>query len=113
MADFKPNTPYTVPFKVLTPTIKTVRGVDTKTFTEHEDVFFCSFKSFGGTEKTVNDVLVVEDTAVIETWYTTVIQSNCNIKIDDKVYEILGTPENINMRYQYLKFKVRAIKGGV
>lgn len=113
MANYKPNTPYNIPFKLLIPTTKKVKGVTTKIFKELEEVFYCSFRSFGGTETTVNDKLVVEDTAVIETWFDPQIKSNCNIKIDDNVYEILGTPENIEMRNQYLKFKVRLIKGGV
>ena len=29
-----------------------------------------------------------------------------------KVYEILGEVENIDMRNQFAKFKVRAVKGG-
>lgn len=110
--DYKPNTPFNVPFKVLIPTVTKVKGVTTKTFNESNDTFYCSFKTFGGTEKVVNDVLIVEDTAVIETWYDSTITSDCNIKIDDNVYEILGTPENINMQSQYLKFKVRLVRGG-
>ena len=33
-------------------------------------------------------------------------------EIDGTTYEVLGTPENIGMRNQYLVAKVRAVKGG-
>lgn len=112
MADFKPNTPYNVPCFLLTASETRVKGVLTKTYTKSATPFFASVRTFGGTEKVVNDVIVLEDTATIETWYDPNITSNCRVEINSQQYEILGTPENINMRNQYLVFKVRAIKGG-
>ena len=112
MADFKPNTPYNVPFFLMVPEEKKVKGVITKTFTKIEEPFYCSFRTFGGTERTVNDAIVVENTAVIETWYDPRIKADCVIEVDGLRYEILGTPENISMRNQFLLFKVKAIKGG-
>lgn len=113
MTNYKANTPFNVPFFLLTPTYKTVKGVTKKTFTKNENTFYCSFRTFGGTEKVVNDVVVLEDTATIETWYDPAITAGCNVEVNGREYEILGTPENINMQNQYTKFKVRAIKGGV
>lgn len=112
MRDYKPNTPFNVPVFLLTPTTTTIKGIDKKTFVTSEKPFYCSFKTFGGTEKEVNGLTVVENTAVIETYYDPTIKANCRIKVDELEYEILGTPENINMQNQYLKFKVRAIEGG-
>lgn len=112
MADFKPNTPYNVPFFLMVPEEKKVKGVITKTFTKIEEPFYCSFRTFGGTERTVNDAIVVENTAVIETWYDPRIKADCVIEVDGLRYEILGAPENISMRNQFLLFKVKAIKGG-
>ena len=34
------------------------------------------------------------------------------IRVYGKDYEVLGTPENINMANTYLKVKVKAVKGG-
>ena len=113
MADYKPNVPFNVPFFLLTPTTTTIKGVTKKTFTKNNEPFYCSFRTFGGTEKVVNNVVALEDTAIIETWYDPAITAACNIEVANKQYEILGTPENINMRNQYLKLRVRAIKGGV
>lgn len=109
---FKPDLPYDVPFKLLTPTSKRVKGVLTPTYTELDTQFFCSFRSFGGTETTSNGVTVIEDTAVMETWYDPLINANCRVNVDGQVYEIMGTPENIEKRNQWLVFKVRAVKGG-
>lgn len=112
MGSYKPNAPFNVAAFLLTPTMEKVMGVPKKTFSKSEKPFFCSFRSFGGSEKLVNDVLAVEDTATLETWYNPEIKANCNVEVDGRQYEILGTPENIEMRNQYMKFKVKAIKGG-
>lgn len=112
MADYKPNTPYNVPFFLMVPTTTNIKGVVKKTYIKNEIPFFCSFRTFGGSEKLVNDVIVVENTGTLETWYDPSIKADCQVEIDGQVYEILGTPENINMRNQYMVLKVRAIKGG-
>lgn len=77
-------------------------------------MFFGSFKTYGGTETTSNGILSVEDTANIETWYRPDIDSNCRVVLADTgaVYEIIGAPEDINQRHQWLVFKVRRVKGG-
>lgn len=75
---------------------------------------FCSFKTYGGTERDVNGITVVEDTANIVTWYRPDITSACRLKRveDGAVFEILGEPEDIELRHQILKIKVRRLKGG-
>lgn len=110
---FKPSTPYNVPVKLLTPRYETVKGVRKKIFPDDGELLYCSFKSYGGTERDVNGVYSIEDTASVETWYRPDITSECAIMLAEsgKVYEIIGEPENINMRNQYCKFKVRRVKG--
>ena len=110
--EYTPNTPFNVPFTLLIPETQRIQGVTKKTFTRLYDTFYCSFRSFGGTEKVVNGITVIEDTATIETWYDPRIKANCNIEIEGLRYEILGKPENINMRNQFLLIKVRAVEGG-
>jgi SPP1 family predicted phage head-tail adaptor len=96
------------------PTTTTSKGSAKKTYPENGEQIFCRFRTFGGTETTVNGVLVVENTATVETWYRPDIKSDCVIKdVSGLSYEILGTPEDIEQRHQFLHFKVRAIKGGV
>lgn len=113
---FKPNSPFSVAMKLLVPTVTSVKGVTKKVFPDPasvEDVFFGSFKTYGGTENFSNDVYMVFDTAIIETWYNPEIKTNCNIYICEtgKTYQVISEPENINMRNQFLKFKVQIVGG--
>ncbi|MCQ2308206.1 MAG: hypothetical protein MJ000_11705 [Bacteroidales bacterium] len=110
---FKPSFPFSTPVQLLKPVWSTVSGVRKKSFPESGDVMFCSFKSYGGTEREVNGIFSVEDTGNLETWFRPDITSDCRVKLDNgAVYEIMNEPENIEMRNQFLKFKVRRIKGG-
>ncbi len=113
MKKYKPGEAFLVPMYLFTPQIITAKGSSKKVIPENCKLFYCSFRSFGGTEKVLDNVLSVEDTAVIETWYRTDIKSDSILKDSNGlVYEIIGTPENISMKNQYLKFKIRAKKGG-
>lgn len=117
MTSYKPNAPFSTAMRLLIPTTYTnINGVRKKSFPEinEGDIFFCSFKTYGGTELNVNGVYSVEDTANIECWYRDDITSACRVAVagTNKVYEIVGEPENIDMRNQYLRFKVRIVKGG-
>lgn len=95
------------------PSYETKQGVVVKTFPAQGIRINGSVRSFGGTERDVNGVYSIEDTAVVETWYRPDIQADCRIGIagTDKVYDILGEPEDIELRHQYLRFKVRRVKG--
>lgn len=113
MAEYKLSGPLNVPLYVFIPQIVTVKGSSKKVYPDKGELIFCTFRTFGGTERTSNDSLVVEDTAVVETWYRPDVKSDCKIKdVDGIEYEILGTPENINRRNQYLRFKIRSVRGG-
>lgn len=114
MANYNPNFPFTTAIEILVPTYATYKGVPTKAYPKDGIRFNCSWKTFGGTESITNDAYTVIDTANVETWYSPVITSECRVKLlsTGEVYEILGKPENINMRNQFMKFKVRAIQGG-
>lgn len=111
---WKPSSPFTTPLKLLVPTSEKAAGVNKKTYPRDGPVFFASFKTYGGTEKESNGVLAVEDTATIETNFRPDITAECRIlnPINGQTYDILGSPENIEMRSQYLRFKVRNVRGG-
>lgn len=110
---YRPNTPFNVPLQLLVPTKTYVKGVLKKQYPETGDRIYCSFRTFGGTEHESNSVYSIENTAVIETWYRPDIKADCAVKTEDgTIYEILGTPEDIEQRHQFLKFKIRAMKGG-
>lgn len=113
---YRPINNFNVALILLIPTYTKVQGVQKKTFPALQDglLFFGSFKSYGGTEHDVNGVYVVEDTATVETWYRPDIKSGCRIAIADsgEVYEVMGKPENIELRNQFLSFKVNRVQGG-
>ncbi|WP_302153519.1 phage head closure protein [Eubacterium ventriosum] len=111
MNRFKANLPFNVPAILFVPTEKRVKGVLTKEYKEKANIFV-SFKTFGGTESNSNGQLVIENTATVQTWWNDEIKANCRLKINGVDYEIIGTPENINMMNQFLQFKVKAVKGG-
>lgn len=110
----------TTPMKLQVPTSSAAYGVAEKKWTDVADVLMVNFKSYGGTERTDNGVISVEDTASIVCWYRPDIKSDCRLVLLDgtentanaKIYEILGEPENLELRNQFLKFKIRRIKGG-
>ena len=109
---YRPQEPFSTAVLLLNPSYSEVKGVPIKSFPETGELFYCSFRTYGGTESTSNDVLTVIDTANIETWYRPDITSASRIKLGNKTYEVVGEPENIEQRNQFLKFKVRGVKGG-
>lgn len=112
---YKPSAPFNVAMKILVPTETVVTGTTKKTFTDPESsaMFFGSFRTFGGTENVRNGVYTLIDTAVINTWYRPDIKANCRIYVceTEQTYEIISDPEDIDMRHQYLQFKVRKFGG--
>lgn len=103
----------TAAMRLQVPTSTSQYGVAKKTYTD-SDVIMCNFKTYGGTESVSNDILSVIDTAQITCWYRPDIKSDCRLKrlTDGAVFEILGEPENLELRNQILYFKVRRVKGG-
>ena len=110
----------TTPLRLQQPTNGVSYGVSTKIYKNINGVIMANFKTYGGTEKSDNGVISVEDTAQVVCWYRPDIKSNCRVVLLDgsedtdnaKCYEILGEPENIEQRNMFLKFKVRRVKGG-
>lgn len=110
---YRPSLPFNVPLTLLIPNKVTVKGVMKKYYPEEGEPFFGSFRTFGGTEHQSNSVLTIENTAVIETWYRPDIKADCAVRTSDgTIYDIIGPPENIEQRNQFLRFKVSAVKGG-
>ena len=109
---YRPSGPFNVAMELLIPTETMVKGMTKKTYPATGSTFFGRFRTFGGTERVVNDVIVLDDTGTVETWYRSDITADCRVIIGGHPYEILGTPENIEMRNQFLVFRVRAYRGG-
>ena len=112
MTAFSPSGPFVVPMAVLEPVERRVNGVLVKQYAEGRTLF-CSFRTFGGTEKVVDGLVVVEDTAVVQTWYSPDLTSGVRLRMEDgSEWEALGTPEDVGMRHQYTQMKVRRARGG-
>lgn len=90
-----------------------VKGVETKVWPTDGPVIFANLKSYGGTERLSNDLLVIEDTMTLTTWYRPDIAAKCRVRIAQTgaVYEIMGEPENWENRNQFLVCKLRRVKG--
>lgn len=110
---YEANLPFDIPALHLKRSLKKVNGVNQEKFTADKKPFYCSAKSYGGTEKVVNGVYVIEDTWVIDAYYNPSFSKGDKIRFldDNSEFEILASPENINRRGQYMRFKVIAIGG--
>lgn len=115
MSRYKPTVPFNVSMRLLVPTTVMVKGTLKKTYSEPDDsfLFYGSFRSFGGTESTTNGVYTLIDTATIDTWYSPNITADCRIYLCDTglSYDIMATPEDVEMRHQYLRIKVQKVGG--
>lgn len=114
--NYNPSMPFDVPMKLLIPVNTMVKGVTKKVFPEPEDVtdvFFGSFRTYGGTENKSNEIFTIYDTAVIDTWYNPAITSECRVYICEtgEIYNVISRPENIGMRHQYMQFKLQKVGG--
>ena len=109
---YRPKDPFNVVMSLLVPTYTTSNGVSKKTYPTYGFIIYGSFKTYGGTERDVNGVYSIEDTANIETWYRPDIKSDCRIKLETgEIYDIINEPEDIERRHQFMKFKVKRVKG--
>ena len=105
---YRPKKPFNVQFMILVPTTKNVNG-----YPDTGDIINAAYTTFGGTESIVNGVYSVIDTGTVETWYRPDITSTTRLKREDgRIYDVEGDPENIEMRNQFLKIKVKCIGNG-
>lgn len=106
----------TTPLYLYTAKAERVNGVLVKAYKLADNpLILCNFASYGGTEIIRDGVFSVDDTAQIVTWYRPDITSSCRLErlSDHAFYEVIGEPENLEMRNQIVSFRVRRLKGGV
>lgn len=111
---FSIKAPFNRSFTIQVPLVEKVNGVVVKTYVDSPHTFKANVRTFGGTERIVNDVIVLEDTATLQTWYNRQIKADVRLldNHDQSTYEVLGTPENILQQNQYMEIKVRRVRGG-
>ena len=120
MARFKPAANFSQALVLLQPKYERIHGTQVKTYPtvaeaiDDGGLFFGNVKTYGGTDRTVNGIYSVEDTAIVETWYRPDITSECAIGLAEtgEIFEITGVPEDIERRHQFLRIRVTAYKGG-
>ena len=105
---YQPSEPFSTPLKAEKENVKGVK----KRIWKDVGIIYVSFKTYGGTDTNVNGIYTVVDTASVETWYRPDITAQCAVRLEDgRIYEIIGAVENISMRNQFCKFKVRYVEG--
>lgn len=113
--NFKTPPNFPVAMKLLIPTTSMVKGTEVKTFPDPANlpVFFGSFRTFGGTENYSNNVYTIFATAIVDTWFNPAIQADCRVQICEtgEIYEIISAPECIDMRHQFMQFKIQRVGG--
>ena len=116
MARYKPSKPFDVPLLLYPVTgVDDTLGVEKKIYAEQGILFFGSFATYGGTERQVNGVVTVEDTANVETWYKPEFAASGRVALandQSKLYEIVGEPENIEQKNQFCKMRLSRVIGG-
>lgn len=115
---YRPAEQFNTPMKLLNPTWETVNGAARKVYPNPEDVsddniIFCSFKTFGGTLTDQNGTVGIENTATISTWYRPDIKADSRLILlsNGAAYDLIGDPENIEQRNQFLNLKVKRYGG--
>ena len=100
--------------QLLIPTSGKKNGVNYKTYPNQRRHHHDQLEAYGGSERNVNGVYSVVDTATVTTRYRPDIKASCRVLRGDggAVYEIINEPEDIELRHKYIVFKVERVKGG-
>lgn len=113
---YKPSKKFDTPLLLFPVTgTETKMGTPCKVYASKGSLFWGSFATYGGTERTVNGVVVVEDTATVETWYDPGFEASARVALANapgKLYEIVGEPENIEQRNIYTRMRLTRVRGG-
>lgn len=70
------------------------------------------FKLKGTSEISANGLIVVNDKTSFITWYKSDIAAKDILNIGGVDYQIIGTPENVEMRGRYMVLNLEKISGG-
>ena len=112
---YRPQTPFNTAIRLMIPTIRAVKGNREKVYPDPETapVIYGCFRTFGGTDTTENDVYTVISTGYIDTWYRPDITADVRFLIIEtgEIYEVLGRPEDIQMRHQHMRIRVQEVGG--
>ena len=93
------------------PTTQLINGHDQKTYTTVGTIKG-KFKQKTTSELNANGLVIVEDKVTYTTWWSNNLEAQDILTINNIDYEIVGQPENVEMRSRYAVLNLRLIKGG-
>lgn len=93
------------------PMVERVNGRSQKTFVASGNLKGL-FKLKGTSEINANGILVVNDKTSFMTWWKNDLSSGDILTIGGVDYEIIGTPENVELRGRYAVINLEKIGGG-
>lgn len=110
---YVPDAILNVPARIWHAVARRANGVQKMEYEPSDEVIWVSAKSYGGTDKVVDGVYMVEDTITFTSYYNPELKSSDRIQLmgDGSFWEILNTPENIDMRGAFMRFKARRYHG--
>lgn len=92
-------------------TSETVNGRTRKTYTVAGTVRG-KFKQKGTAETTANGLTVINEKTTFITWFKADFEAKDILTINGADFEIIGTPENVEMRNRYSVITLERIDGG-
>lgn len=108
------NFPFNVRYRLLKPVYERINGVMQVSYDmdSEPEYIFCSVRSYGGTERTINGEWSIRDTLTVQTYYRPDITAQSAIMDESgAIWRMLNTPENVDMKNKFLQFKVERVKG--
>jgi len=93
------------------PAYETINGHNQKTYNAVGNLRG-QFKQKTTSELNANGLVIVEDKVTYTTWWSNNLKAQDILTINNIDYEIIGQPENVEMRSRYAVLNLRLIKGG-
>lgn len=108
---YVPDAVLNQPARIYHATYTRVNGVMNKTYETDDEIFWVAAKSYGGTEEVIDGIYTVIDTVEFTAYYNPNLHSEDRIELvgNGDMFDILNTPENIDMRGAFMRFKGRRI----
>jgi hypothetical protein len=103
----------TTPCKLQFPAEDRSSDITVTGFIDEGKIFLANFSTYGSSEQERNGIDVVEENTVLTTWYNPKIEAGCRIVrlTDGAAFDVVGEPENVEMRDMFSVVKVRRVRG--
>lgn len=112
---FKPSGPFNVAMRLLVPTETQVLGVTKKAYPAPAESpqIFASIRQFSGMERLSDGVVQPINQITACTWWRPDIKADCKLYIEftEETYDIVGDPEDVEMRHKWCLVKLKKSGG--